>query len=79
MVEVKLMLLLDITSTITSWLTQQAMSQICSMLWHLSPIGLIVLGIIILFAGKAIIKLIAVILILIGILALFGMSIWQVI
>jgi len=73
------MLLLDITSTITSWLTQQTMSQISSMLWHLSPIGLIVLGIIILFAGKAIIKLIAVILILMGILALFGMSIWQVI
>ena len=78
MAKVKLMLL-DITSSITSWLTQQAMSQISSTLWHLSPIGLIVLGIIILFAGKAIIKLIAVILILMGILALFGMSIWQVI
>ena len=69
----------NITSSITSWLTQQAMSQINSTLWHLSPIGLIVLGIIILFAGKAIIKLVAVILILMGILALFGMSLWQVI
>ena len=72
-------MLFDITSTITNWLTQQAWSQISDNIWHLSPIGLIVLGIIILFAGKAIIKAVAVILILIGILALFGMSLWQII
>ena len=72
-------MLFDITSTITSWLTQQAWSQISNNILHLSPIGLIVLGIIILFAGKAIIKAVAVILILIGILALFGMNLWQII
>ena len=72
-------MLFDITSTITNWLTQQAWTQISSNIWHLSPIGLIVLGIIVLFAGKAIIKAVAVILILIGILALFGMSLWQII
>jgi len=73
----------NITSTITNWLSQQvaqqATTQISSTLWHLSPIALIVLGIIILVAGKAIVKVIATVLILIGILALFGMSLWQII
>ena len=72
-------MLFDITSTITSWLTQQAWSQISSNIFHLSSIGLIVLGIIILFAGKAVVKLIAVILILMGVLALFGINLWQII
>jgi len=72
-------MLLDITSSLASWLSQQAEAQVSSLLLHLSPIALIVLGIIVLYAGKAIVKLIAVILILMGVLALFGMNLWQII
>jgi len=72
-------MLFNVTSTITSWLAQQAWSQASSTLLHLSPIGLVILGIIILFAGKAIVKLVAIILIIMGVLALFGMNLWQII
>ena len=72
------MVLNSIMSSFSSWLTQQAAqyatTQASSMLLHLSPLALIILGIIVLFAGKAIVKLIAIILIIAGVLALFGMN-----
>ena len=77
------MVLNSIVSSFSSWLTQQAAqyatAQASSMLLHLSPLALIVLGIIVLFAGKAIVKLIAIILIIMGVIALFGMNLWQII